>query len=135
MDRSSVALTRNVARLAILLVLAGSAACGAAAPTPTTGLTGTVLRGPITPVCQPNADCDAPFSAGFSVTDAAGQTTLAHFQSDPNGRFTVMLQPGPCRVVPDSDAPILSPASQVKTVTVGASGLTSVELQFDTGIR
>lgn len=136
MDPSSSARIRFAARLAIVLALAGSTACGAPpAPTPTTGLTGTVTRGPITPVCQPNADCDAPFSAGFTVADGAGQTTLAHFQSDANGRFTVLLGPGPYRIVPDADAPILSPASQVKPVTVGPAGLTSVQLQFDTGIR
>lgn len=136
MPRSSDALMRTGARLALALALAGCAACGApVGPTPTTGLTGSVTRGPITPVCQAATACDAPFSAGFTVTDAAGRTTLAHFESDANGRFTVFLDPGFYRVVPDADAPILSPGSQVKSVMVGSSGLTTVQLQFDTGIR
>src|SRR3954469_24089079 len=33
----------------------------------TTGLTGTVTRGPITPVCRPDVPCDAPMQASFDV--------------------------------------------------------------------
>jgi hypothetical protein len=110
------------------------AACGSpTSATPTTGLTGTVLRGPITPVCTTNSACDAPFSAGFTV--ARGGVTVAHFRSDNDGRFTVMLAPGAYRVIPDADAPIISPTSQVKAVTVDDVGLTTVTLEFDTGIR
>jgi hypothetical protein len=39
-------------------------------------------------------------------------------------------------VVPNSDAGIISPASQAKSVTVADTGmLTVVRLMFDTGIR
>lgn len=123
-------------RIAILIALAAIAACGSpAAPTLTTGLTGTVTRGPIAPVCQVNVPCDAPFAAGFTVTGAATATIVAHFRSDADGRFTVYLVPGPYRIVPDADAPIIAPTLQVKKVTVGRSGLSDVHLDFDTGIR
>ena len=46
-----------------------------------------------------------------------------------------MLSAGTYQVVPDADAPIIAPTSQVKTVTVQNSGLTTVTLEFDTGIR
>jgi hypothetical protein len=102
-------------------------------PTLTTGLTGTVLRGPITPVCQIQVPCDAPFSADFSVEQNGRM--VSGFRSDQDGRFTVMLEPGAYRVVPAANAPIIFPASQAKTVDVRPGGLTEIRLTFDTGIR
>jgi len=118
--------------LAVVAMLAGACTPGTS-PTPTTGLTGTVVRGPVTPVCMVGVPCSAPFSAGFSVEGS--KTVVGRFRSDADGRFTVMLAPGMYRVVPDPDAPIIAPASQAKSVTVGNTGLTSVTLEFDTGIR
>ena len=121
--------------LFLLLVTAIIAtACGnPASSTPTTGLTGVVVRGPITPVCRIDIPCDAPFSAGFSVQQNGRQA--GQFRSDADGRFTVWLSPGAYRVVPDRDAPLMAPASQARAVEVGSVGLTAVRLEFDTGIR
>lgn len=102
-------------------------------PTLTTGLTGIVVRGPITPVCQIQASCDAPFSATFSVEQDARRIT--QFRSDADGHFTVMLPAGIYRIVPDADAPIIAPQSQAKAAKVQPVGLTEVRLDFDTGIR
>ena len=78
--------------------------------------------------------CDAPFSATFTVRRAGRQ--VAQFQSDSSGQFTVQLDPGVYTVVPSADAPLISPTSQTKSVTVADSGqLTAVRLMFDTGIR
>jgi hypothetical protein len=38
-------------------------------------------------------------------------------------------------VVPDADAPVMSPGVQSKDVVVGSAGTTTVLLHFDTGIR
>lgn len=99
----------------------------------TTGLTGTVTRGPITPVCMVNVPCDAPFAAHFTVRQ--GSHTVAAFQSDSTGHFEVRLAPGSYTVVPGADAPIISSSIQARAVNVGPSGLTVVNLDFDTGIR
>jgi hypothetical protein len=116
------------------MALVALGACHApSTPTLTTGLTGTVLRGPITPVCQINLACEAPFSAGFTAQRDGNIVT--HFQSDAAGQFMVCLQPGTYRIVPDTDAPIISPTSQTKMATVGQVGLTTVSFVFDTGIR
>ena len=118
------------------LVLLGLIALGCrnpASPTLTTGLTGIVVRGPITPVCQIQVPCDAPFSADFSVEQNG--KVVSRFRSDQDGRFSIMLEPGAYRVVPAADAPIIFPTSQAKTVNVLASGLTEIRLTFDTGIR
>ena len=113
---------------------AAIAACASTGPSPTTGLTGVVMRGPVTPVCRVDVPCDAPFSATFTV-QRAGQR-VAQFQSDASGQFSVFLAPGPYTVVPNADAPLISPSSQAKSVTVADTGaLTVVRLAFDTGIR
>ena len=126
---------------ALSIVLIGVAAVAIAActsarssPSTTTGLTGVVMRGPVTPVCRVDVPCDAPFSATFNVERNGRRVT--QFQSDAAGQFTVLLAPGAYTVVPNSDAPVISPASQMKSVTVADNGmLTVVRLMFDTGIR
>ena len=99
----------------------------------TTGLTGTVRRGPVTPVCQVSVPCDAPFAASFDVLRDGRR--VASFRSDAEGHFTVKLPAGKYVVVPAADAPLMNPSVQSKIVEVTAEGVTSVELIFDTGIR
>ena len=114
-------------------VIAGCASAGSS-PSRSTGLTGVVVRGPVTPVCRVDVPCDAPFSATFNVERSGRRIT--QFQSDAAGQFTVFLAPGAYTVVPSTDAPVISPASQMKSVTVADNGmLTVVRLSFDTGIR
>ncbi len=98
----------------------------------TTGLEGTVSRGPITPVCQVGIPCDAPFSAGFEVWQ--GTRLVTWFQSDSAGRYLVLLAPGDYTVALDSAAPIW-PKGQTRAASVGPLGLTHLDLEFDTGIR
>lgn len=119
--------------LVIAGVAAALSACGDTGPSQLTGLTGVVVRGPVTPVCRVDVSCDAPFSAGFSA-ERDGRM-VARFRSDTDGRFTVWLDPGAYTIIPDADAPVIAPRSQSKRVTVGESGLTEVRLVFDTGIR
>ena len=110
------------------------AACSSTAPSPSTGLTGVVVRGPVTPVCRVDVPCDAPFSATFNVERSGRRVT--QFQSDTAGQFTVFLEPGTYTVVANTDAPVISPSLQTKSVTVADNGtLTVVRLMFDTGIR
>lgn len=125
---------RTLRAAALVLCAASVWSCASAGPSPTTGLTGVVIRGPITPVCRIDLPCDAPFSAGFTVQRAGRR--VADFRSDSSGQFTVFLAPGAYTVVPNSDAGIISPTSQTKSVTVADTGmLTVVRLMFDTGIR
>jgi hypothetical protein len=123
-------------RIVLIVIAAAVAGCASAgsSPSPTTGLTGVVMRGPVTPVCRVDVPCDAPFSATFNV-ERSGRR-VAQFQSDAAGQFTVLLSPGAYTIVPNTDAPIISPSSQAKSVTVADNGmLTVVRLTFDTGIR
>jgi hypothetical protein len=126
----------TAARIVLIAAAAVIGACASAAPSPSmmTGLTGVVMRGPVTPVCRVDVPCDAPFSATFNVERSGRRVT--QFQSDTAGQFTVFLAPGAYTVVPNTDAPVISPSSQIKSVTVADNGmLTVVRLTFDTGIR
>ena len=98
----------------------------------TTGLEGTVTRGPVTPVCQINVPCDAPFKWSFQVV--IGTLVVAHFQSDSVGHYRVPLVPGIYGIRADSGAAIWPP-DQTLQVTVEPNAMTQKDLQFDTGIR
>ena len=129
----SLGIQRLPGVIAVVASLA-AAGCSSATPTPITGLTGVVSRGPVTPVCRVDVPCDAPFSATFTVQKSGRQ--VAQFRSDASGQFTVFLPPGDYIVMPAADAPILSPSAQAKSVSVADSGtLTTIRLMFDTGIR
>ena len=125
----------RAATLFLLALACWSAGCSnVAGPSPaTSGLAGLVIRGPIQPVCQADAPCEAPFSADFAVKK--GKWVVAVFRSDDEGRFDVDLAPGTYLIVPGQDAPIFSPSEQVKVVVVGVNKSTDVRLEFDTGIR
>ncbi len=97
-------------------------------------LIGIVTRGPTEPVCRPSVPCDAPFSAGFTVT--RNGVPVSSFRSGADGRFRVALPAGGTYlVVPGPDAPLPAPGSQAREVAVRAGQMNEVALQFDTGIR
>jgi hypothetical protein len=116
-----------------LALVCWTAGCGAPTAPSDTGLVGTVMRGPVQPVCQADVACDAPFSASFTVQQ--GDRVAATFRSDAQGHFDVRVAPGMYVVIASPDAPIISPRTQTKEVIVGSTGLTTVLLHFDTGIR
>lgn len=127
---------RYVPALFVLAYACRSGAPAAVEPdgagSPSTGLEGTVSRSPTRPVCQLDNPCSAPFTASFEVRH--GERVVARFQSDSAGHFLVPLPPGTYTIGPDASAPLLA-RSQVHEVTIGPSGLTHVDLDFDTGIR
>lgn len=123
-------------RTSFLLALAvscGVGGCGAPVAPSDTGLVGTVVRGPVQPVCRVDVPCDSPFSASFTVE--RGDRVVATFRSDSDGHFEVRLASGRYLVVPGADAPVIAPRTQAKEVTVGSDGKTMAVLHFDTGIR
>jgi hypothetical protein len=97
---------------------------------PKTGLEGTARRGPIQPVCREGESCDAPLQAVFTLQQHG--RVVGRFASDSTGHFLVYSAPGNYVVVPNEPIGI---GAQTPEVTVGAEGLTHVDLTFDTGIR
>jgi len=112
------------------MALAATVACRGGAPFDT-GLEGHMVRSPTSPVCAPTLGCTAPLAADFSVWHTG--LLVARFRSDTAGAFFVRLPAGIYGIVPDSAAPVVP--GQMKTVTVKSESLTSVVLDFDTGIR
>jgi hypothetical protein len=112
------------------MALAATVACNGGAPFDT-GLEGQMMRSPTSPACAPTLGCSAPFAADFAVWHTG--LLVARFRSDTAGAFFVRLPAGTYTIIPDSSAPVVP--GQVKTVTVKAQSLTSVVLDFDTGIR
>ncbi len=100
-----------------------------------TGLEGRVLKGPMCPGPQTAQACpDQPFSAWFEVFDDQ-QKLVTCFETNQDGLFEVALPPGTYTLVPDESAPIYRPHTQPQIVTVQPDGMTTVILNFDTGIR
>jgi hypothetical protein len=93
-----------------------------------------VNRGPISPVVTEGQINDAPFSALFHVCNLNNKQK-ASFSSNVTGEFSVILAPGNYIIIADKSAPIISAESQVKEITVNPTGITNVDLYFDTGIR
>ena len=99
----------------------------------TTGLEGYVIRGPVQPVCINGQPCEEPFAATFHVKQDGD--SIQQFTTGADGYFVVYLEPGAYEIVPDESAPLHQPAQQARAISVGETGLTLVEISFDTGIR
>lgn len=120
-------------KLLATLLVASLACAGTALEEDGSGIDGTVLRGPIQPVCTVGVPCDAPFAALFHVR--SGGREVAQFRSDADGRFTIALPAGDYTIVPDASAPLMTPTSQARAVRVEPRTTLQVTLDFDTGIR
>jgi hypothetical protein len=128
-------MTRRHVTLAVVLALLAAALGGTAAGAPVrSGLTGIVMRGPITPVCRVDVPCDAP-AAGFALAFArAGTAHPVRTTTDANGRYRVALPAGIYTVsgaVPAGVGRGISPAR----VHVRAGHVDRIDFSVDTGIR
>ena len=104
------------------------AATAAAPPRVGTGITGSVRRGPIRPVCVAGLPCDAP-AAGVLVEIDSGRTAVARLHTAKDGTFLLRAPAGTyvVRVVAKRAAPVV--------VRVRAGFFSRVSLSIDTGIR
>jgi hypothetical protein len=129
MAKGHVALT-----LALAFALTPSALAGSAAGAPLPGgLTGTVTRGPTTPVCKVDEPCEAP-AAGFVLSfQRAGAAAPVRTRTDAEGRYRVALPAGiytvagPARAIGRGVVPM--------RVHVRAGHLDRIDFSVDTGIR
>jgi len=120
-------------RFLILATAAATFGCGVFSSGDDAILSGLVRRGPVTPVCQVDVPCEAPFSATFEVR--RNNRLVATFSTANDGSFNVHVPAGELRIIPTDNAPIIDPTSQVKVVTLAAGDSVYVDLLFDTGIR
>jgi|CXWL01.1.fsa_nt_gi hypothetical protein len=108
-------------------------ACTSPTTADTVAVDGTILRGPLQPVCQVGQPCDGPLVAEFVV--ARNGRRVLSFRTDAAGRFAIALAPGSYSVTPSADAPIMGAGTVSQPLTVVAPETRGVTLQFDTGIR
>ena len=116
-----------------MTALALLTACTSPTSADTVPVDGTILRGPLQPVCQVGQSCDGPLVADFVV--ARNGRRILTFRTDAAGRFTIALAPGSYQVIPSVDAPIIGAGTVSQPLTVMAPETRGVTLQFDTGIR
>jgi len=108
-------------------------ACASPTSADTVPVDGTILRGPLQPVCQVDQPCDGPLVADFTVV--RNGRTVRSFRTDANGHFAIALAPGSYQVIPSVDAPIMGAGTVSQPLPVVAPETRGVTLQFDTGIR
>lgn len=129
-------------RIALLLVTAGAVAAAsgslAGATALETGLTGKVLRGPITPVCREDKPCYAPYRGVLLFTKVvpAGAEAAApvRAQTQPDGDYRIALEPSRYRVS-TGRASRFGGFVKPAVVAVPSNGVRRVNLIVDTGIR
>ena len=120
----------RAALLAIAAVLAASAA--AAATTPTSGLRGIVVRGPVTPVCRVDRPCDEP-AAHYTLVFSRASRIVARTRTGADGRFRIALHPG--RYVVRTTRTGFERRVTPDRVTVPTRRYARVTFRIDTGIR
>jgi hypothetical protein len=119
----------------LLACLASAAAAGGAQSTPSaSGLTGTVTRGPTTPVCRVGEPCDAPAANFVLVFTRMRGSIPVRARTDVDGRYRVRLAAGIYTVT--SEVPVrigrgIAPAR----VHVRAGHVDRIDFSVDTGIR
>lgn len=100
--------------------------------TPTTGLYGTVHRGPITPVCRVDEPCDEPANVTLVFTRLG--RTVARIHTRPDGSYRIRLRPGRYSVRTTSTS-VFERRPDPATATVPRVGYRRINFFVDTGIR
>jgi hypothetical protein len=105
-----------------------ASASGAA---PRSGLYGTVMRGPITPVCRIGVPCDAP--APKVILTFSRASLVRKTQTDQQGAYRIGLPPGIYSVGTNSRP--FGQTPRPARVHVRAGHVDKVVFTIDTGIR
>ncbi|TMD17742.1 MAG: carboxypeptidase regulatory-like domain-containing protein [Chloroflexi bacterium] len=125
-------MTSRIISVALALMVA---ACGTPAAQPGTGIQGTVQAGPTCPVERINSPCPPrPLAATVVVRDGSG-AEVTRFHSGADGRFKVDLAPGSYTIVGLNFGTSLLPRPIPKSVTVTQGTYTSINVEYDSGIR
>ena len=109
-----------------------AAVLAAFAATPATGLYGTVVRGPITPVCRVDEPCDGPAHVTLVFSRLGKAVARVHTRED--GSYRIRLRPGRYSVRTTSTS-IFERRTNPSTSTVPRVGYRRADFNIDTGIR
>ena len=112
-----------------LAVLAGTASAATANPS---GIRGTVIKGPTSPVCLEGVPCSAP-AAGIAIAFFRGGVRVASTTTSKAGTYRVVLRPG--TYVVRSPRKLIFGTLPPRTVRVVAARFVVANFDIDTGIR
>jgi hypothetical protein len=100
------------------------------------GIEGTVTIGPSCPVQRvddPSCD-DRPYQAEIHVNTNNG-VWVKKFTPDAQGNFKIELEPGQYNIDPQTPKEGFLPRASSQDVTVVAGAFTTLNIQYDSGIR
>ena len=115
----------------VLIAVSLVAVAGAPAASPSSGLYGTVRRGPITPACRAGVPCDAPAPNIILTFSRAGLARKT--RTDQQGAYRIGLPPGIYSVGTNSKP--FGQTPHPATVHVRAGHTDKIVFTIDTGIR
>lgn len=100
------------------------------------GVQGQVTRSPINPVTQDGANNSAPLAGAVIAVQGLDGREVARATSDANGNYRVFVSVGTYQVVglPTSGSSFPTPPAP-QNVTVSPNQFSTVNLDYDTGIR
>lgn len=118
----------------VLVVVAAVALtlAGVGSGSPTGGLYGVVIRGPVAPVCRVNVPCDEPAAAAVLFFNRAGRSSRVVAGGD--GSYRITLVPGVYTVRISESQPAIGAGLRPRRVHVVARML-RLGFSIDTGIR
>lgn len=122
--------------LAVTLILTRCRSCAAPVQPTDSGITGTVMIGPISPVEKEGEINEKPYpNAVIFIMDAAGKQKIAETTSDQDGRFKVNLAPATYQLLPQTPKNQPFPIGIPQMVVVEARKFTEITVSYDSGIR
>ncbi len=127
----------TIAVIFFLFTLSGCASLAPTnpAPTPNSGIEGTVTEGPMCPgpvQVGANTCPNKPYPTTITIL-SSNNTEIAHLQTDTAGNFKIALEPGTYILHPAPGNPL--PRAGDQTVEVTAEQYTQVNIIYDTGMR
>jgi hypothetical protein len=120
----------------VIIAALAIAACGSQPAAPAgTGIQGVAQAGPTCPVERINSPCPPhPLAATIVLRDASGRE-VARTQSSADGHFKVDVAPGTYTVVGLNIGSSMLPRPIPTTATVTSGSYTTVNVDYDSGIR
>jgi hypothetical protein len=94
------------------------------------GLFGTVLRGPVSPVCNPFVPCELPVQ--YATLVFRGADDIATTQTDAGGTYMILLPPGVYSVTTE---PLFYRGLWPQLVRIRPGHVDGLDFHIDTGIQ
>lgn len=109
--------------------------CSGHVQTNSSGISGIVLIGPISPIVKEGEVNESPYpDALILILDSSGKKIM-EVKSNKDGRFTTDLPPGKYILDPQTPEDRILPVGESQEVLVLEKAFTDVTIYYDSGIR